>query len=115
MFTWDYARDPATAAVSVGVYRDLTVEKVDDLTVRVVFDKPTPFWANAFVGAYGCILPKHLFADFKGAKSREASTNLAPVGTGAYKFIEFKPGDLIRGEINPDYHMPNRPYFDTSN
>ncbi len=57
--------------------------------------------------------PKHLFADFKGAKSRDASTNLAPVGTGAYKFVEFKPGDQIRGEINPDYHMPNRPYFDT--
>ena len=113
VFTWDYARDPATAAVSIGVYRDLTVEKVDDLTVRVVFDKPTPFWANAFVGAYGCILPKHLFADFKGAKSRDASTNLAPVGTGAYKFVEFKPGDQIRGELNPDYHMPNRPYFDT--
>ncbi|MGA7994144.1 MAG: peptide ABC transporter substrate-binding protein [Bradyrhizobium sp.] len=113
VFTWDYARDPATAAVSVGVYRDLAVEKIDDLTVRVVFDKPTPFWANAFVGAYGCILPKHLFADFKGAKSRDASTNLAPVGTGAYKFVEFKPGDQIRGELNPDYHMPNRPYFDT--
>ena len=113
VFTWEYARDPATAAVSIGVYRDLTVEKVDDLTVRVVFDKPTPFWASPFVGAYGCILPKHLFADFKGAKSRDASTNLAPVGTGAYKFVEFKPGDQIRGEINPDYHMPNRPYFDT--
>jgi peptide/nickel transport system substrate-binding protein len=113
VFTWDYARDPATAAVSAGVYRDLTVEKVDDLTVRVVFDKPTPFWANAFVGAYGCILPKHLFADYKGAKSRDAVTNLAPVGTGPYTFVEFKPGDLIRGEINPDYHMPNRPYFDT--
>ena len=113
VFTSEYARDPATAAVSIGVYRDLTVEKVDDLTVRVVFDKPTPFWASPFVGAYGCILPKHLFADFKGAKSRDASTNLAPVGTGAYKFVEFKPGDQIRGEINPDYHMPNRPYFDT--
>ena len=113
VFTWEYARDPATAAVSIGVYRELTVEKIDDLTVRVVFDKPTPFWASPFVGAYGCILPKHLFADFKGAKSREAKTNLAPVGTGPYKFVEFKPGDLIRGEINPDYHMPNRPYFDT--
>jgi peptide/nickel transport system substrate-binding protein len=113
VFTWDYARDPATAAVSIGVYRELTVEKIDDLTVRVVFDKPTPFWASPFVGAYGCILPKHLFADFKGAKSREATTNLAPVGTGPYKFIEFKPGDLIRAELNPDYHMPNRPYFDT--
>ncbi len=59
------------------------------------------------------IIPKHLFADYKGAKSREAPNNLSPVGTGPYKFIEFKPGDLIRGELNPDYHMENRPYFDT--
>ncbi|MDA9439040.1 peptide ABC transporter substrate-binding protein [Bradyrhizobium sp. CCBAU 51745] len=113
VFTWAYASDPATAAVSISTYADMTVEKVDDLTIRLVFNKPTPFWANAFVGAYGCIIPKHLFADYKGSKSREAPTNLAPVGTGPYKFVEFKPGDLIRGELNPDYHMPNRPHFDT--
>jgi peptide/nickel transport system substrate-binding protein len=113
VFTWEYAVDPATAAVSIAVYRDVKVEKVDDLTIRVLFDKPTPFWANAFVGAYGCIMPKHLFTEYKGAKSREAPGNLAPVGTSPYRFVEFKPGDLIRGEINPDYHMPNRPYFDT--
>lgn len=113
VFTWEYSRDPATAAVSKGVYGDITVEKVDDLTIRILFSKPTPFWANAFVGAYGCILPKHLFADYKGAKSREAPNNLKPVGTGPYKFVEFKPGDVVRGEINPDYHMPNRPHFDT--
>lgn len=113
VFTWQYASDPATAAVSNAVYRDLTVEKVDDHTVRILFKSPTPFWANAFVGAYGCILPKHLFAEYKGGKSREAPNNLKPVGTGPYRFVEFKPGDLIRGEINPDYHMPNRPHFDT--
>ena len=113
VFNWEYAKDPATAATTIGLYRDITVEKVDDLTVRILFDKPTPFWANAFVGAAGCIIPKHLFADYKGDKSRDAPTNLKPVGTGPYKFLEFKPGDLIRGEINPDYHMPNRPYFDT--
>ncbi|MGL3105041.1 peptide ABC transporter substrate-binding protein [Bradyrhizobium sp. BR 1432] len=113
VFTWEYIIDPATAAVTVATYRDITVEKVDDLTVRLTFKKPTPFWADAFVGATGQILPKHLFAEYKGSKSREAPNNLAPVGTGPYKFLEFKPGDLIRGEINKDYHMPNRPYFDT--
>jgi peptide/nickel transport system substrate-binding protein len=113
VFTWEYIIDPATAAVTVATYRDITVEKVDDLTVRLGFKKPTPFWADAFVGATGQILPKHLFAEFKGSKSREAPANLAPVGTGPYKFVEFKPGDLIRGVINPDYHMPNRPHFDT--
>ncbi len=113
VFNWEYATDPATAAVSVGSYADIKVEKVDDLTIRVLFKNPTPFWANAFVGAYGCIIPKHLFAEYKGGKSREAPNNLKPVGTGPYKFVEFKPGDLIRGEINADYHMANRPYFDS--
>ncbi|WOH83118.1 peptide ABC transporter substrate-binding protein [Bradyrhizobium sp. BEA-2-5] len=113
VFNWEYATDPATAAVSSGTYSGMTVEKVDDLTVRIKFKDPTPFWANAFVGAYGCIIPKHLFAEYKGSKSREAPNNLKPVGTGPYKFVEFKPGDLIRGVINSDYHMANRPYFDT--
>jgi peptide/nickel transport system substrate-binding protein len=113
VFNWEYSSDPATAAVSINIYSGLTVEKVDDLTVRIKFKDPTPFWANAFIGAYGCILPKHLFADYKGAKSREAPNNLKPIGTGPYKFVEFKPGDVVRGELNPDYHMVNRPYFDT--
>ena len=59
------------------------------------------------------IIPKHLFADYIGAKSRDAPTNLKPVGTGPYKFVDFKPGDMVRGELNPNYHMPNRPHFDT--
>ncbi|MBV8840047.1 MAG: peptide ABC transporter substrate-binding protein [Alphaproteobacteria bacterium] len=113
VFNWQYAKDPATAATTVGTYQDIKVEKVDDLTVRVLFDKPTPFWATAFVGFFGMIIPKHLFADYAGAKSRDAPANLKPVGTGPYKFVEFKPGDLVRGEINMDYHAPNRPYFDT--
>ena len=113
VFNWEYATDPATAAVTIGSYKDVKVEKVDDLTVRVLFAKPTPFWADAFVGVRGMIIPKHLFADYTGAKSRDAPANLKPVGTGPYRFVDFKPGDMVRGELNPDYHMPNRPYFDT--
>ena len=113
VFNWEYAKDPATSALTIATLRDITVEKVDDLTVRVLFNKPTPFWADAFVGAPNTIIPKHLFKDYMGSKSREAPTNLSPVGTGPYKFVEFKPGDLVRGVINPDYHMANRPYFDS--
>jgi peptide/nickel transport system substrate-binding protein len=113
VFTWEFAADPATASVSIGTYKDVKVEKLDSHTIRVAFQKPTPFWADPFCGVRGMVIPKHLFEAFKGAKSREAPTNLKPVGTGPYKFVDFKPGDMVRGELNPAYHMPNRPFFDT--
>ncbi len=112
VFNWEYARDPATAAVTVGSYNMIRVEKVDDHTVRILSDTPLTFWADAFVGPPGMIIPKHLFEAYAGAKSREAPANLQPVGTGPYLFKEFRPGDLVSGVINPHYHQPNRPYFD---
>jgi peptide/nickel transport system substrate-binding protein len=113
LFNWEYAADPATAATTIGSYQDVKVEKLDPLTVRVQFPKPMPFWADAFVGTQGMIIPKHLFEPYKGARSRDAQTNLKPVGTGPYRFVDFNPGDLVKGERNPDYHLANRPYFDT--
>ena len=112
VFTWEYAGDPATSAVTSGSYRDVVVEKVDSHTVVVKYKQPTPFWADTFVGAAGCIIPKHLFGDYIGAKSRDAPANLKPVGTGPYVFKDFKPGDLVSGVLNPNYHQPNRPHFD---
>jgi peptide/nickel transport system substrate-binding protein len=114
VFNWEFARDPKTAARTLGSYTD--IEKIDVLdphTVRLVYKKPVPFWADAFCGVNGMIIPKHLFEAYKGEKSREAPNNLKPVGTGPYKFADFKPGDIVRGELNPNYHVANRPFFDT--
>ena len=113
VFTWEYAADPATAAYTTGAYKDIKVEKIDDFTVKVIFAKPTPFWADPFVGVAGMIIPKHHFGEYKGAKSREAPANLKPVGTGPYKFADFKPGDILSGTRNESYHVANRPHFDT--
>jgi peptide/nickel transport system substrate-binding protein len=113
VFTWEYAADPATAAYTTGSYSNIKVEKVDDHTVKVIFKEPTPFWADPFVGVAGMIIPKHHFGDYKGAKSREAPANLKPVGTGPYKFVDFKPGDILLGERNTEYHVKNKPQFDT--
>ena len=111
VFNWEYAADPATAASTIGSYQNATVEKIDPLTVRVRFKKPTPFWADAFVGANGMIIPKHLFEPYKGANSRAAPSDLKPVGTGPYRFVEFKPGDLVTGERNPSYHRRRSTLF----
>src|SRR5215472_13295002 len=113
-FNWEYVADPATAAVTSGAYHEVAkVETLDTHTVKVVFKKPQPFWADAFCGNRGMIVPKHVFDPYRGAKSREAPANLKPVGTGPYRFVDFKPGDVVRGEMNPAYHVANRPFFDT--
>ncbi len=113
VFNWEYVMDPGTAAVTAGPYRDIArIDKLDSHTVKIVFKNPSPFWSAPFCGGTGMIIPKHLFAAFKGDKSREAPTNLKPVGTGAFKFVDFKPGDIVRGEINANYHVTNRPFFD---
>ncbi len=112
VFNWEYARDQTTATVTYGTYKDLKVEKVDDYTIRILFDTPHPFWADAFVGSANTLIPKHLFGQYIGGKSREAPNNLKPVGTGPYLFKSFTPGDLLTAEINPNYHIKNQPYFD---
>ena len=35
-----------------------------------------------------------------------------PIGTGPFKFVEFKPNQSIKVERNPDYWKPGKPYLD---
>jgi peptide/nickel transport system substrate-binding protein len=109
IFTWEFISDPATATTSRGQYENIRrIDKLDEHTIKVVFTEPTPRW---YVSG-GQILPKHLFAEYKGQRARDAPYNFKPVGTGPYKIIAFKPGDVALYEINPHYHVPNRPFFD---
>ena len=112
VFTWEYAADPATTAISAGTYKDvMRIEKLDAHTLKIVYKAPNPAWFQTFGGTL-CVIPKHVFEPFKGAKAREAPANLKPVGTGPYRVLDFKPGDAIRAELNPNYHEPNWPFFD---
>jgi peptide/nickel transport system substrate-binding protein len=111
VFNWEFATDPATASSSRGDYDQVArVDKLDAYTVKVVFKRPQPFWPVVFTG--DGLIPRHVFSGAKGAGAREAVGMIKPVGTGPYRLVEFKPGDMIRAELNPSYHVPNRPFFD---
>jgi peptide/nickel transport system substrate-binding protein len=113
VFNWEFAADPATAATTAGQYKEIArVDKLDSYAVKVVFKKPKPYWPVVFCGPSGQIVPKHVFEPFRGAKSREAPANLRPVGTGPYRYVDFKPNDVVRAELNSGYHIPNWPFFD---
>jgi len=111
IFTWEYATDPATSTTTRGLYEQIRrIDKLDEHTITVVFKEPTPLW---FLPGGNYILPKHRFAEYTGANARHAPYNLKPVGTGPYKLVDFRPGDVALYNINPHYHVPNRSFFDT--
>jgi peptide/nickel transport system substrate-binding protein len=111
VFNWQYATDPATAGISSADYSGVkAIEKIDTHTVRMVFNGPTPDWTRC---ARVLLIPRHVFAPYTGSRSREAPANLQPVGTGPYKPVDFKPGDLLRAQLNPLYHQPAKPFFDS--
>src|SRR5258706_6883110 len=41
-----------------------------------------------------------------------AQMRLRPIGTGPFKFVEFKPNEIIKVAKNPNYWKPGRPYLD---
>jgi peptide/nickel transport system substrate-binding protein len=112
VFTYEYIMDPATTATTQGQYTGIeSVEAIDDHTVAINFKEPTPGWYNVFVGPYGMILPEHVLRDYVGAEARNAPFNLNPVGTGAYKVVEFRAGDVATFEMNSLFRDPDKPYF----
>ncbi|NJL00756.1 MAG: peptide ABC transporter substrate-binding protein [Spirulinaceae cyanobacterium SM2_1_0] len=114
VFTHEFISDPATGATSAGTYEAIaSVEALDDHTVRVNFTDVTPAWFLVFVGTEGMILPEHAFADYVGEAAREAPANLMPIGTGPYRVTEFKPGDVVLYEANPEYREADDLGFQT--
>ena len=114
VFNYEFVMDPANKTVTTGSYTEISkIEKLDSHTVKLTFKKPQPFWSDAFCGVRGMIIPKHVFEPFRGAKSQEAPANLKPVGTGPYRILDFRPGDIVRAEAFTGYHVPNRPFFDS--
>lgn len=113
VFTWRYATDPATGALSRGAFNAVAaVEAIDDTTVRVVFSAPTPGWYVPFTGPRGLILPEHIFREGAGARAKTFAANLNPVGTGPYRAVAFAPGDQGSFVLNPQWRDPNGPHYD---
>lgn len=112
-FTYEYTINPDTTSTTQAAYTAIsTIETPDDYTVVVNFSEPNPAWFNSFVGPNGLIIPKHIMADYVGSAARDAPFNLKPTGTGPYMVTDFRPGDVVVYERNPNYWQPGKPFFD---
>jgi len=66
-------------------------------------ERPQPALVMLLASGYSPIYPCHV---------TPAQMRLHPIGTGPFKFVEYKQNEHIKVVKNPDYWKPGRPYLD---
>ncbi len=112
VFTYQYIADKATAATTAETAEGVeSVEAKDPYTVVITWKEPNPNPYQLFVSTLGHIIQKNQFKDYTGEKAKDAPGNLKPIGTGPYKVVDFKPGDVVIYEANELYREKGKPFF----
>lgn len=85
-----------------------SVEKVDDMTVKFVLNKPeAPFLANLGMD-FASILSAE-YADAMSAAGTPEEVDLSPVGTGPFQLVAYQKDAVIRYAAHPDYWAGKAP------
>ncbi|MFP4378611.1 MAG: ABC transporter substrate-binding protein, partial [Spirochaetales bacterium] len=74
------------------------VEAIGPYTVRIETRVPDPAFLKRFTTPLGFVVPKDYYQELGMEEF-----NLAPVGTGPYRFAEFQPDEYVRLEAFDDY------------
>jgi len=104
-FTFDRILNGKQEAVNYYAYTESieSVEVIDDLTVRILVDKPSPIMQSLYV----YILPEHIWqsVDRKEVKTfaNEGTPGDPIVGSGPFLMVERRPGQFIRFTANRNY------------
>jgi peptide/nickel transport system substrate-binding protein len=106
--TWDLLTGSATDKLRINPrqswYRNLEqVTANGDYEVTFHLKRPQPAFLTTLASGYAPIYPCHVPA-------RDMRQH--PIGTGPFKFVEFKPNEYIKVARNEDYWKPGRPYLD---
>ena len=108
-FTYAAIMDDATASPRKPDFDlILSVETPDERTFRVIYRKP---YSPALESWMISLLPAHLL-EGKPQEWWVAHFNRNPIGTGAFKFAEWKTNQFLRVERNPDYFDAPGPWLD---
>src|SRR6267378_933134 len=85
-------------------YRNLEEVTVSgDYEVTFRLKRPQPSFLALLASGWSPVYPCHVPA---------RDIRSSPIGTGPFKFVEFKPNEAIRVAKNPDYWKTGRPYLD---
>lgn len=93
--------------LTFGALKD--VETPDKYTAVFRLDSPSLVILNALNAAESQVIPKHVY---EGSSIQTNPANVKPIGTGPFRFKEWKKGQYIELERNPDYWDQGKPYLD---
>ena len=74
-----------------------------DHEVTFQLKRPQPAFLALLASGFTPVYPCHV---------SPAEMRQHPIGTGPFKFVEFKPNEYIKVTRNPDYWKKDRPYLD---
>ena len=91
-------------------FREVTsIDTPDSHTAIFNLRNPAPYMLRALSAYESPIVPKHLL---EGTDIKSAKLGNNPVGTGPFKFVEWKKGQYVRLDKNKNYWRPGLPYLD---
>jgi peptide/nickel transport system substrate-binding protein len=99
LFSFERAPNVEGSPSSFGIYiKGKTLTKVDDHTIHIKTAAPYPLMPNDLSTIY--IISRK---NGQGAKTPDYNSGKAAVGTGAYRFVEYTPGNRIVMQRNEQY------------
>ena len=101
LFSFDRATNIETPTSFKQYLADKKGEKIDDYTVLVRTSTPNPLMETD-LAAFAIVSKKH----GEGASTADFNSGKATIGTGPYKFVEWKREDQLVFEANGDYWGP---------
>jgi peptide/nickel transport system substrate-binding protein len=106
--TWDLLTGKANEKLRLdprkswyGNLADVTTNSDDEVIFHL--NRPQPAFVALLAAGFSVVYPCHV---------APAEMRRHPIGTGPFKFVEFKPNEHITLTRNPDYWKQGRPYLD---
>jgi len=106
--TWDLLTGKSSEKLRINP-RKAWYKNLDEVTTNGDFEvtfhlkRPQPAFIALLASGFSPVYPCHV-------SPREMRSH--PIGTGPFKFVEFKPNESIKVTRNPDYWKKDRPYLD---
>src|SRR5436190_4788275 len=106
--TWDLVQGKTTEKLRVNPrkawYNNLQEIVTDgDYQATFVLKRPQPAFIALLASGFSPVYPCHV---------SPAQMRQRPIGTGPFKFVEFKPNEYIKVTKNPEYWKKDHPYLD---